>query len=523
VVGIGDILASKYRVERILGHGGMGYLLAGRHEQLEQQVAIKILTPELCGSEKGVARFLRRARASVPFQSEHVARVLDVGTLDDGVPYMVMEFLEGCDLAHELDERVLLPAGEAVDYVLQTCEALAEAHTLGIVHGDLKPANLFRTRRPDGSALIKVLGFGISEASPTNDPGKSHPSGRSTPSGVPPLRVFHPFGCSAAARSGSQRLEAAPAGDDASSALMHLTAGRESSSLYYMSPEQVHSPETVDARSDVWSLGIVLCELLTGYPPRALDTPPILADVAADMPRERDGPSTGLQDVIRRCLERDASQRYADVIELADALQIYTPNGAAAVARIFATVRSVKARSRGEPSPRPAWEGPTLESRATPPTDTPTLESPRQRSKVLDGGKHSSVARGHSRSPLGRSRWIAVLIGATATLGALSLQTYLARSRSADSYRAASAAPSFTSPTARIGGSAIERAATSRDPVGAIDPAASEVPPVAAKRGASKKNSPTKAPAASSVIPPKTATPSSLPLDNAPDPLDGRF
>ena len=94
MVGIGDVLANKYRIERVLGHGGMGYVLAGRHEQLEQQVAIKILTPELCGSEDAVARFLRRARASVPLQSEYVARVLDVGTLDDGSPYIVMEFLD---------------------------------------------------------------------------------------------------------------------------------------------------------------------------------------------------------------------------------------------------------------------------------------------------------------------------------------------------------------------------------------------------------------------------------------------
>src|SRR5207247_740225 len=109
-------------------------------------------------------RFLREARAAVRIQSEHVARVLDVGTHDDGVPYMVMEFLAGHDLARELELREALPIEEAVDYVLQACEALAEAHTLGIVHRDLKPANLFKTHRTDGTPFIKVLDFGISKA-----------------------------------------------------------------------------------------------------------------------------------------------------------------------------------------------------------------------------------------------------------------------------------------------------------------------------------------------------------------------
>ncbi|HEY3595587.1 MAG TPA: serine/threonine-protein kinase, partial [Polyangiaceae bacterium] len=136
----GDTIADKYRVERLLGRGGMGYVVAATHMKLAQRVAIKILKPDLCEDDREVDRFLREARASVRIQSEHVARVLDVGALDDGSPFMVIELLEGRDLAHELKERRGLPIAEAVDYVLQACEAVAEAHALGIVHRDLKPA-----------------------------------------------------------------------------------------------------------------------------------------------------------------------------------------------------------------------------------------------------------------------------------------------------------------------------------------------------------------------------------------------
>src|SRR5579859_5679910 len=143
----------------------MGFVMAARHERLGHQVAIKILLPDLCEHEEAVARFLREARAAASLLSEHVARVLDVGTLEDGAPFMVMELLEGRDLAREVDDGAL-PIGDTVDYVLQACEALAEAHALGIVHRDLKPANLFRETRADGSVVIKVLDFGISNILP---------------------------------------------------------------------------------------------------------------------------------------------------------------------------------------------------------------------------------------------------------------------------------------------------------------------------------------------------------------------
>ena len=162
-VAVGEILAGKYVVERILGMGGMGVVVAARHIQLDERVAIKFLLPEAAKKPGIVARFLREGRASSKIRSEHVARVYDVGTLESGPPYIVMEYLEGSDLAAIIKQLGPLSVDEAVEYVLQACEALAEAHTAGIVHRDLKPGNLFLTTRADGSPAVKVIDFGISK------------------------------------------------------------------------------------------------------------------------------------------------------------------------------------------------------------------------------------------------------------------------------------------------------------------------------------------------------------------------
>src|ERR1700733_1118638 len=171
----GDILAGKYRVERVLGVGGMGVVVAASHVQLETKVAIKFLLPEMLSSREAVARFPREARAAVRITSEHVARIFDVGTLENGAPYMVMEFLEGGDLAAWIEQRGPMPVEQAVEFVLQACVAVADAHGLGIVHRDLKPANLFCVRRTDGRLLIKVLDFGISKVTQfgSSGPGTS--------------------------------------------------------------------------------------------------------------------------------------------------------------------------------------------------------------------------------------------------------------------------------------------------------------------------------------------------------------
>ncbi len=161
----GDVLAGKYRVERVLGAGGMGVVVAAHHLQLDERVALKFLLPD------GARATRRRSRASSArraprskIKSEHVARVIDVGELENGAPYMVMEYLEGGDLVGMARAaRARCRVEQAVDFVLQACEAIAEAHALGIVHRDLKPANLFCVQRADGQLSIKVLDFGISK------------------------------------------------------------------------------------------------------------------------------------------------------------------------------------------------------------------------------------------------------------------------------------------------------------------------------------------------------------------------
>lgn len=302
----GELLAGKYRVEQVLGAGGMGYVVAATHEQLGQRVAVKLLVPELCENEDSVTRFLREARAAVRIQSEHVARVLDVGELTNGAPYMVMEFLSGRDLAEELDQPEVIEITQAIDYVLQASEAVAEAHSIGVIHRDLKPANLFLTHRPDGSPLVKVLDFGISKAINVND----------------------------------SALEPAP-----SLTATHSLLG----SPAYMSPEQIRRPKSVDIRTDIWSLGSILFELLVKEPPFNADSPlALLAAVVSDpLPNIRDrrpDVSPELAAVIERCLEKKPEHRYQTVAELADALAPFAPRSQPSVSRISGILRSASMR-----------------------------------------------------------------------------------------------------------------------------------------------------------------------------------
>ena len=293
VVQPGQVLAGKYRVERVLGQGGMGVVVAATHLQLGQQFALKFLLPHMCENGEAVARFGREARAAVQIQSEHVARVTDVGTLESGAPYMVMEFLQGADLAEVLQARGPLPIVEAVGFLLQASEAIAEAHALGIVHRDLKPANLFLTRRRDGSPLVKVLDFGISKALQDT---LTSPSVTST------------------------------------SAVM--------GSPLYMSPEQVRSTKSVDARSDVWALGVILQELLTGAPTYVAETASaLMAMIAADPPtpirQRRPDVPVEIELAILRCLEKDRDRRMPNIVELARAIAPFGPPDArASVERI---------------------------------------------------------------------------------------------------------------------------------------------------------------------------------------------
>jgi len=212
----GDVLCDRYRVDRVLGSGGMGVVVLAEHIELRERVAIKFLLDSAADDVELSERFLREARAAVRIRSEHVVRVSDVGRLPSGAPYLVMEYLEGEDLSQRL-ERGRVPIEDAVDYVMQCCEAMHVAHRAGIVHRDLKPANLFLTQRPDGSPIIKVLDFGISKVG----------------------------------------------GAEAAQLSLTRTQTMMGSPLY-MSPEQMRSSKDVSPSTDIWSLGVILHELISG-------------------------------------------------------------------------------------------------------------------------------------------------------------------------------------------------------------------------------------------------------------------
>ncbi len=277
----GSVLAGKYRVERILGQGGMGVVVEARHIALDERVALKFLLPEYASHPEAAARFLREARNAVKIKSEHVARVSDVGTLDGGAPYMVMEFLEGRDLSGVLEKTGVIAISDAVDYVIQGCEAIAEAHSHGIVHRDLKPANLFLSKRPDGMPIVKVLDFGISKNS---GPGVDN--------------------------------------------LTKTTASM--GSALYMSPEQMQQTRSVDHRTDIYALGISLYELLAGKQPFYADTLPqlcaeILTGIATPLRQARPDVPEGLALVIERAYARDRAARFQSVAELVVALAPFAP------------------------------------------------------------------------------------------------------------------------------------------------------------------------------------------------------
>lgn len=280
----GDVVAGRYVVDRVIAVGGMGTVVAARHAQLGHKVALKFLHTEGPSAKEAAPRFLGEAKAAARLKGEHVVHVSDMGTLDNGVPYMVMEYLEGVDLGQALEREGPMPVPAAVEYVLQACEGLAEAHAARIVHRDLKPQNLFRTNRPDGTPLVKVLDFGVSKA----------------------------------------------LSDDVRTAGTVTSTDAVFGSPLYMSPEQMVSATRADQRSDVWSIGVVLYELLSGRLPFEAETmtglcvaiannpPRRLRDDAAEVPAELEG-------VVLRCLEKDPAHRYQNVAELAYDLAPFAP------------------------------------------------------------------------------------------------------------------------------------------------------------------------------------------------------
>ncbi|MEP7123805.1 MAG: serine/threonine-protein kinase [Byssovorax sp.] len=304
---IGDVVAEKYLIERVLGKGGMGIVYVAKHLQLGERLAIKFLKKKTLENEELVARFLREGRTAARLRSEHTARVRDVGTMPDGAPYLVMEYLDGRDFDAVLVEHGPLSPTVAVKYVLQACEALAEAHSIGIIHRDLKPANLILIRRRDGTTAIKIIDFGISKL---------------------------------------VEGEGGPA--------MTQAAVMMGSPLY-MAPEQMASAREADARSDVFSLGAILYHFLTGKPPfvgssavdvfeRITEGPPSPRALQPDLP-------AGIEAITSRCLRKSRAERFPDVAALAAALVPYGPPHAELYAESAERILRAAASTAADSSP----------------------------------------------------------------------------------------------------------------------------------------------------------------------------
>ncbi len=338
----GQVLLGKYRIERVLGVGGMGAVVLATHLQLEERVAIKFLLSSVARQPDMVERFLREGRTAIKIRSEHCVRVLDVGTMEGGQPYMVMEFMEGRDLDATIRESGPLPIADAVDFILQAGEALAEAHALGTVHRDLKPANLFVTKRADGSPSIKVLDFGISK----------------------------------------QAGAAGNLGMTSTQAVM--------GSPLYMSPEQMRSSKDVDARADIWALGTVLYEAIAGSPPFDGETVTALIikitqDACPPLRARRLDVPPELEAILMTALEKDRARRYQTMASFAAALAPFGSSSA------FASADRI-ARVLGAPRP-PQASSANLAAYA--PATSPALGAAQtQGAHAVTGARTSSSGRG---------------------------------------------------------------------------------------------------------------------------------
>ncbi|MEP7126948.1 MAG: serine/threonine-protein kinase [Byssovorax sp.] len=440
---IGEILAGKYRVERLLGVGAMGIVVAATHVDLLEVRAIKFMLPSMLGDKEGVERFLREARAVSKLRSRHVATVFDVGRLDTGAPYIVMEHLDGVDLKTLLDRRSVLAPGEAAAYVSEACEALAEAHAAGIVHRDLKPGNLFVATRRDGLPTIKVLDFGIAKM---------------------------------IAASGE-------------AAAMEMTKTTDIlGTPLYMAPEQMRSMRNADARSDVWSLGVILYRSLTGKLPFTGNTVTevcmaVLGDTPARPSALRPDLPPGLDAVVLGCLEKDPARRIGSAAELAIALAPFVVAGARAPLGSFGLEHSLASA----PSP------PRVEDA----TGAATLVWKPGGAELHDktGARASWAQTGRRAPPRSRRPWLAGATGFTVLVLALAVVGGWRRLSHPDAPAAAAAIDG----TAGSPSSSIEARPVASAPLVAPPPPAND-PPVAAASATAKAVARTK-PTASSAAP----------------------
>jgi eukaryotic-like serine/threonine-protein kinase len=335
----GTILLGKYRIDELIGSGGMGNVVRASHLYLHQSFAIKILLPQMAESDSTKQRFLREAQSAVKLKGEHCARVMDVGVTPEGAPFMVMEFLEGNDLNQILRHHGPQLPAIVVDLMLQACEGIAEAHALGIVHRDIKPSNFFITRRPDGSMLLKILDFGISKAMVGVDELTATQTVIGTPS--------------------------------------------------YMAPEQMKSGRAADARSDIWSIGVVMYQLLTGRTPFMGES---YAELVLKVGLEPPAPilvplPNGLGEVVLRCLEKDPAARHQNLGELTRMLAPYASDPIAASQSAGRTMRILQQRGAppGMGTPLSAGGGITAQAPISPVQLTPRSWPPSQQTSLSQG------------------------------------------------------------------------------------------------------------------------------------------
>ncbi len=345
----GVVLDGKYRIERAIGSGAMGIVVLARHVELQQPVAIKVLRPELAQNPEVAMRFRDEAKATAAIRSEHAVRVFDVSAPGVSPPYMIMERLRGTDL-EALVEQGRLEVAEAVDYLLQACAGIAAAHALGIVHRDLKPANLFLAEREGGGHIVKVLDFGIAK-SILND-----------------------------------------------SNLFRMTvSGEIKGTPAFMAPEQLESPSHIGTSTDLWALGAILCELVTGELPFTATTiPGLCAKILKEPPvrpsRLRSGLPPEIDTIVLRCLEKDPAARYASIAELAEAL---APLAAEGSKERVSRVRSALTRIAGVSEPADEIPIETeLPEIIAPAVREPTVVTPRRARLPVRGLAAAGVAIG---------------------------------------------------------------------------------------------------------------------------------
>jgi eukaryotic-like serine/threonine-protein kinase len=389
----------KYIIEKTLGRGGMGVVVAARHEQLDEQVAIKLLHPKAARDTVQRERFVREARSIVRIKSEHVVRVLDAGVEEGtGAPFIVMEHLEGLDLGQVLAHNGPMSVPMAVDCIIQICEAVAAAHAIGIVHRDLKPSNFFLTKRADGTPLVKVLDFGISKAAAED--------------GIPDPRLTE-----------TQAVFGSPT---------------------YMSPEQIRSSKNVDARSDVWSLGVALFELLTRKLPFVADNVAgLLASVIADPPFRITtfvpNVPAEVEAIVLGCLEKDPARRIGSALELAARLAPFaSPDGAHLAARMDRVARGLGS-SQSIPPPPVSGSIPSF----PPPPNVPSMPSA-PFPPVAFGTTDTDLSA--LRGPRNNARMVGIVIAVFAAIGLVVAGTLGVVSLRRDPEPAAARPPETTPP-----------------------------------------------------------------------------